>query len=278
MVLLHHRDAHLQTRPRLLPAPLAFARTLAVARPSPSRWPSPSRPRPAEEDRSSLTVFAAASLADALQPLGEQFEAEHNTDVRFSFGGSTTLAQQIVRDAPADVFVSAGRGPMDHVESAQLLASGSRADLLGNALVLVGPAEGVAIESPEGLLLEDVRRIAMADPALAPAGAYAQEALEGLGLWESLQPKLVYGPDVRTAMQYAASGSVDAAVVYATDAAGVEGVRVLWRFPEGSHKPVRYPSAALADADNPEGAARFLAFLRTEEAQAAFRAHGFTTP
>ena len=230
------------------------------------------------EDRSSLTVFAAASLADALQPLGEQFEAEHNTDVRFSFGGSTTLAQQIVRDAPADVFVSAGRGPMDHVESAQLLASGSRADLLGNALVLVGPVEGVAIESPEGLLLEDVRRIAMADPALAPAGAYAQEALEGLGLWESIQPKLVYGPDVRTALQYAASGSVDAAVVYATDAAGVEGVRVLWRFPEGSHKPVRYPSAALANADNPEGAARFLAFLRTEEAQAAFREHGFTTP
>ena len=269
----------MQTRPRLLPAPLAIARTLAVARPFAIAMAlAVATAACGGEDRSSITVFAAASLADALQPLGEQFEAEHNTDVRFSFGGSTTLAQQIVRDAPADVFVSAGRGPMDHVESAQLLASGSRADLLGNALVLVGPAEGVAIESPEGLLLENVRRIAMADPALAPAGAYAQEALEGLGLWELLQPKLVYGPDVRTAMQYAASGSVDAAVVYATDAAGVEGVRVLWRFPEGSHMPVRYPSAALADADNPEGAAHFLAFLRTEEAQAAFRAYGFTTP
>ena len=188
MVLLHHRDAHLQTRPRLLPAPLAFARTLAVARTLAIAMTlaivmvlAVATAACGGEDRSSLTVFAAASLADALQPLGEQFEAEHNMDVRFSFGGSTTLAQQIVRDAPADVFVSAGRGPMDHVESAQLLASGSRADLLGNALVLVGPSEGVAIESPEGLLLDDVRRIAMADPALAPAGAYATGSLGGTG-------------------------------------------------------------------------------------------------
>ena len=194
-------------------------------------------------ERSSITVFAAASLADALQPLGEQFEAEHNTDVLFSFGGSTTLAQQIVRGAPADVFVSAGRVPMDHVESAQLLAAGSRADLLGNALALVGPIGGVDIAAPEDLLREDVGRIAMADPALAPAGVYTQEALEGLGLWEKLQPKLLYGPDVRTALQYAASGSVDAAVVYATDVAGAEGVRMLWRFPDDSHRPVRYPAA-----------------------------------
>ena len=229
-------------------------------------------------ERSSITVFAAASLADALQPLGEQFEAEHNTDVLFSFGGSTTLAQQIVRGAPADVFVSAGRVPMDHVESAQLLAAGSRADLLGNALALVGPSGGVDIAAPEDLLREDVGRIAMADPALAPAGVYTQEALEGLGLWEKLQPKLLYGPDVRTALQYAASGSVDAAVVYATDVAGAEGVRMLWRFPDDSHRPVRYPAAAIADADNLAGAAAFLVFLRTEEALMAFRSHGFTTP
>ena len=194
MVLLHHRDAHLQTRPRLLPAPLAFARTLAVARTLAIAMAlAVATAACGGEDRSSLTVFAAASLADALQPLGEQFEAEHNTDVRFSFGGSTTLAQQIVRDAPADVFVSAGRGPMDHVESAQLLASGSRADLLGNALVLVGPAEGVAIESPEGLLLDDVRRIAMADPALAPAGAYAQEPWRAWGYGSRYSPSLSTG-------------------------------------------------------------------------------------
>ena len=107
---------------------------------------------------------------------------------------------------------------------------------------------------------------------------YTQEALEGLGLWEKLQPKLLYGPDVRTALQYAASGSVDAAVVYATDVAGAEGVHMLWRFPDDSHRPVRYPAAAIADADNLAGAAAFLVFLRTEEALMAFRSHGFTTP
>ena len=145
------------------------------------------------------------------------------------------------------------------------LAAGSRVDLLGNTLALVGPSGGVDIAAPEDLLREDVGRIAMADPALAPAGAYTREAMEGLGLWEKLQPKLLYGPDVRTALQYAASGSVDAAVVYATDVVGAEGVRMLWRFPDDSHRPVRYPAAAMADADNFGGAAAFLVFLRTEE-------------
>ncbi len=225
-----------------------------------------------------LTVFAAASLSDALESVGERFEEEHGTAVRFSFGGSRTLAQQIVRGAPADVFFAAGDGPMDHLASARHVVGESRTDLLGNALVLVGPSGGVEIGGPEDLLGDRVTRVAMADPALAPAGEYAQGALEELGLWEDLQSKLLYGPDVRTALQYAASGAADAAVVYATDADGAAGVRVLWPFPEGSHPPVVYPVAALEEADNPDGAAAFLAFLSTEEALAVFRSHGFTTP
>ncbi|MCY4624486.1 MAG: molybdate ABC transporter substrate-binding protein [Chloroflexi bacterium] len=233
----------------------------------------------ADEERPPITVFAAASLADALQPLGDTFAAEHGVEVRFSFGGSTTLAQQLVRGAPADLFISAGELPMDHVESARLLASGSRVDLLGNALALVGPVDGAAtIVTPEDLLGDDVRRIAMADPALAPAGVYTQEALETLGLWDSIQPKLIYGPDVRTALQYAATAAVDAAIVYASDASNAEGVRDLWRFPAGSHVPVTYPAAVLAESGNRDGAATFLAFLGIEESLAVFRAHGFTTP
>ena len=233
----------------------------------------------ADEERPPITVFAAASLADALQPLGDAFTAEHGVEVRFSFGGSTTLAQQLVRGAPADLFISAGALPMDHVESARLLASGSRVDLLGNALALVGPVDGAAtIVTPEDLRDDDVRRIAMADPALAPAGVYAQEALETLGLWDSIQPKLIYGPDVRTALQYAATGDVDAAIVYASDASNADGIRELWRFAAASHQPVTYPAAVLAESGNRGDAATFLAFLGIEESLAVFRDHGFTTP
>lgn len=231
------------------------------------------------DDTSTLTVFAAASLADVLQPLGDRFAEGHGVDVRFSFGGSTMLAQVIRRGAPVDVFISAGDGPMDHLESAQLLASGSRYDLLGNSLVLAVPVGGEAgIASPEDLLGEGVSRFATADPALAPAGVYSRQALEGMGLWDELRPKRLLGANVRTALMYVTSGTADAAIVYATDAEAAEGVRVVWRFPEGSHAPVLYPAAALVDADNPGGAASFLGFLRSEEALAAFRSHGFIIP
>ena len=231
------------------------------------------------EDRPPVTVFAAASLADVLQPLGDRFSEEYGSEVRFSFGGSTTLAQQIVRGAPSDVFISAGKGPMDHVQSARLVASGSRSDLLGNALALVGPSgAAVPIAAPDDLLRDDVTRIAMADPALAPAGEYTQRALESLGLWESLQSRLVFGPDVRTALQYAVSGNVDVAVVYATDAATAEGVDILWRIPSESHPPIVYPAAALSDAVNKEGAAAFIGFLNSEDVQSTFRQHGFPRP
>lgn len=228
------------------------------------------------DDRPAVTVFAAASLADALQPLEEQFEDQAGVNLRINYGGSTFLAQVIRRGAPVDVFIAAGAGPMDGLQSEGLLAPGSRFDLVGNSLVLVVPHDGEAnILSPEGLLQPDVSRFSMADPALAPAGVYSQEALEGMELWDVLQPKRLLGANVRTALMYITSGTADAGIVYSSDALGVESVRVVWSFPDDSHAPVRYPAAALAGADNPEGAATFLEFLRSEEAQASFRAQGF---
>lgn len=258
----------MRRRPLLFPGLLATAMVLAVATTACG-----------DEERPPVTVFAAASLADVLQPLGDRFTEEYGSEVRFSFGGSTTLAQQIVRGAPTDVFISAGKGPMDHVESARLVASGSRANLLGNELALVGPSGAAApVAAPNDLLREDVTRVAIADPSLAPAGEYAQRALQNLDLWEPLQPNLVFGPDVRTALQFAASGNVDASIVYATDAAAAEGVDVLWRFPADAHPPIVYPVAALTSAVNPGGAAAFIGFLHSEEAQAVFRRHGFPAP
>ena len=231
------------------------------------------------DERRTLTVFAAASLADVLEPLGEQFESERDVDLRISFGGSTSLSQSIRRGAPVDVFISAGDGPMDHLESAQLLVDGSRVDIAGNALVLVVPVDSSAgISGPHDLLRDDVSRFSTADPQFAPAGVYAQQAFERMGLWDDLQPKLLLGSSVRNALVYATSGTADAAVVYATDAQAEESVSVAWRFPADSHAPVRYPAAALNGADNPGDAASFIAFLSSEDALAAFRMHGFTEP
>ncbi len=224
-----------------------------------------------------VTVFAAASLADVLQPLGEQFELEQGIEVKFSFGGSWSLAQQVSRGAPADVFLAAGPGPMNSLEEEGLIAQGSRSNLLGNTLVIVGadPRDAV-IFTPESLLGADVRRIAMGNPALAPAGSYAREALQAMGLWEDLQDKLIYGLNVRTALQYVISGNADVAIVYATDASSDDSLRPLWAFPPESHSPIRYPIATLKHADNPLGAEAFQAFLHSAEAAGVLMEHGFT--
>ena len=223
-----------------------------------------------------LLVFAAASLRDALEDAGERFHEAHGVRVRFSYGGSTSFAQQLARGAPADLFLSAGPGPMDILEREGLLAPGSRIDLLGNVLVVVAETgDGDAPSEPQGLLDPGVRRIAVADPQLAPAGAYAREALQSLGLWAPLEPKLVTGPDVRTVLAYVESGNADVAVVYATDASISPALRVLWTFNPDTHSPVVYPVAMLRDAANPEAARLFREFLLGAEAGAVFERSGF---
>ena len=223
-----------------------------------------------------LLVFAAASLRDAMEEVGDEFHRAHGVRVRFSYGGSVAMAQQLARGAPADLFLSAGPGPMDTLERQELLEPGTRVDLLGNVLVVVA-GEGVSatLSEPQGLLAPEVRRLAVADPQLAPAGAYAREALQSLGLWATLEPKLVMGPDVRTVLAYVESGNADAAIVYASDASTSLDLRVLWTFDPDSHSPLVYPAAALDDAGRPEAARLFLEFLQEAEAGEVFRKFGF---
>ena len=226
--------------------------------------------------RSNLTVFAAASLADVLQPLGERFELEKGINVNYSFGGSWTLAQQVSLGAPADVFVAGGPGPMDTLDGKNILVNGSRIDLLGNLLVIAAKEQhNPDMFSPTDLLQGKVARIAIGDPSLAPAGTYAREALQTIGLWNDLQDKLVYGLNVRTALQYVKSGNTDVAVVYASDVAADEQLRLLWTFPPETHSPIRYPIAVIGGSDNLSKATEFLAFLQSEGASEIFNEHGF---
>lgn len=225
-----------------------------------------------------ITVFAAASLKNAMDEVADGFVAQAGHEVTVSYAGSSALARQIELGAPADVFVSANPGWMDRLEEAGKVEDGTRVDLLGNRIVLIahGAAEAVEI-GPEmdlaGLLGEG--RLAMALVEAVPAGIYGKAALESLGLWAGVQARVVQADNVRAALKLVAIGEAPMGVVYATDAAAEEGVSVLGVFPEESHAPIVYPVAAMTGRLNPM-VAEFLGYLQSGAAREVFKRHGFT--
>ena len=220
-----------------------------------------------------LLVFAATSLTDSLAEIGPAFERESGARVAVSFGGSQLLAQQIVKGAPADVFIAAGVFPMDLLAREGLLSSAPE-PILRNELVLVTRPDLVP-ESLQVLLEPGVERVAVADPDLAPAGRYAQESLKSLGLWDDISEKLIKGSDVRSTLTYVERGNADAALVYRTDAASADGVEIYDIVPPDSHSPIVYPAAIIERSERQALAARFLAYLTGVTAQEIFRSHGF---
>ena len=225
---------------------------------------------------SSITVFAAASLADVMEELSETFREEAGVKVSYSLGGSQILAQQIIRGAPADVFISADELAMERMDSKGLLEPGTRANLLTNELVLIVPSDdGSSIETLEQLGEPDVGRIAIADPELAPAGRYAKEALVSLGLWEKVEGKLILGADVRITLAYLTSGNSDAAIVYRTDVQLSRGAKVMEVVPQESHSTVEYPVALMKSAKETGAPERFVAFLKGDIATGIFQKYGF---
>ena len=221
-----------------------------------------------------VLVFAASSLTDVMERLGDEFEEEAGVKVSFNFGASGSLAQQIVRGAPADVFIAAGNQPMSVLEEKGDVFPGTRVSLLTNTMVVVTSADGGPEIASVNDLLEGDYRIAIADPDLAPAGQYARQSLTNLGLWTHLEPRLVYGHSVRTTLGYVESRNVGAALVYGTDAAISDGVRIAATVPESSHPPITYPGAVVRRSEN-QAARRFLDFLTGERATAVFQQFGF---
>jgi molybdate transport system substrate-binding protein len=221
-----------------------------------------------------VLVFAAASTTEALQELGRAFQKEQGHTVEFAFGASSDLARQAVAGAPADVFLSADVAKMDQVEKAGLVQAGTREELLSNRLVVVVPA-GSKRKVASAAELRGVKRLALADPASVPAGLYAKAWLEKAGIWKELEPRVVPTLDVRAALSAVEAGRVEAAVVYATDAALSKRVRVVLTVPEAEGPRVLYPVAALSKGKAAEAGRAFVRFLRGEAARSVFEKYGF---
>jgi len=235
----------------------------------------------AAQSREPLTVFAAASLTDALHEVGRAWTKRSGQPVRFSFAASGTGARQIVAGAPADLFVSAEPGWMDQVQAAGRLLPGARRDLLGGRLVLVAPAASrvrLAIRPgfPLAAALGDRGRLAVGDPRSVPAGRYAQAALTRLRVWDMVATRLAPAQDVRAALSYVARGEAPLGIVYETDAAAEPAVRIVGAFPAASHPPIVYPAAVVQGAK--PGAVAFYRYLGGAEAMAIFRRYRFRTP
>lgn len=232
-------------------------------------------PASAEEE---VVVFAAASLKTALDAVAAEFEAETGHDVTVSYAGSGQLAKQIIQGAPADIFISAAENWMDEVERAGLVVAGTRADLLGNQLVLIAHGKGAApVEIAAGFDLAGMLgdgRLSMAMVEAVPAGQYGKAALESLGIWASVEGSVAQSENVRAALALVSAGEAPFGIVYASDAVADDNVTVVGRFPAESHAPIVYPAALLTEAADAADRA-FLEALSGDGADAIFAAQGF---
>ncbi len=227
-----------------------------------------------------LTVFAAASLKDALGAIAKDYAASTGVQVKFSFDASSTLARQIEQGAPADLFASADLDWMDYLAKRNLIEPKSRINLLGNRLVVIAPKDSSLGELRLDAASIDAAlaggRIATGAVESVPVGRYAKTALEKLGLWSALASRIAPADNVRIALAYVARGEAPLGIVYATDAAAEPKVKIVATFPRDSHPPIVYPFAVTSTAKG-DGAARFLTYLQGPAAHAVFTAQGFSS-
>jgi molybdate transport system substrate-binding protein len=225
-----------------------------------------------------VTVFAAASLTNAVADIGTVFAEKGQVTVVPSFAASSTLAKQIENGAPANVFISADEEWMDYLEKRQLIVSESRFNLLGNRIVLIAPVvSNMRIDVVPGFALAKLLgsgRLAVGDPDHVPAGKYAKVALQKLGVWADIESKIARADNVRAALALVEREECPLGIVYATDAAISKKVRVVATFPEDSHPAIAYPAALIAGNDTPVSR-RFMEFLKTPEAKVVFEKYGF---
>lgn len=249
----------------------------ALPRPTLAEQPAPSTAPKATA--AGPVIFAAASMKTALDAIAASWTAEAGRTPSIVYGSSAVLAKQIEQGAPADIFISADLDWMDYLDKAKLIRPGTRRNLLGNALVLIEPADAAAeLKIAPGFDLAGVTgdgKIAVCTVTSCPGGIYAKQALEKLGIWASVEPKLAQADNIRNALLLVARGEARFGIVYATDAKAEPKVKVVGVFPESTHSPIVYPVGLVDTSKNPE-AARFVAFLSSQAATKILTGQGFT--
>ncbi len=222
-----------------------------------------------------LTVYAAASLTDALKELTPLYAKTSGHTLRFNFGASGVLARQIKEGAPADILVSADALRLNQLDEAGLLLPGTRRILLANTLVVVVGADAPPLPSLDALTQPATRRIALGIPATVPAGTYASEYLRKIKLWDTLQPKFVQLDNVRAVLAAVETGNADAGFVYKTDALASSKVTIGLEIPRSEGPVITYPIAVINSTAAADTARHFVEWLAASEAQAVFVRHGF---
>jgi len=243
-----------------------------------SNAPADTQQKPAAEDKQvTILVAAAASLKNCLEgELKDKFEAANpNIKISYTFDSSGKLQKQIEEGADVDVFMSAAKKQMDELNKKGMILQDSIVELLENKIVLIMPKDSaLAIADFKDIL--QANKIAVGDPESVPAGQYAKEAFDSLGMWDQVKTKASLGTNVTEVLNWVAEGSADAGVVYATDAAATDKVKIVAEAPEGSVSKVIYPVGIVNSSTKKEAAAAFQKFLKTDDARAVFVKAGFT--
>jgi molybdate transport system substrate-binding protein len=225
-----------------------------------------------------ITVFAAASLKEAMDQQARNFDAATGNKTVVSYGGSNALAKQIEAGAPADLFISADLDWTDYLDQRKLLAPNTRSNLLRNTLVLIAPASNHSTLTigPRFELAAALRndKLAMANPESVPAGKYGKAALEKLGVWATVEKQVARADTVRAALALVSRGEAPYGIVYRTDAMADKGVRIVDTFPADTHPPIVYPVALIASSKSP-ASSLLLNYLRSDTARPTWEKYGF---
>ncbi len=226
-------------------------------------------------NKNEITISAAASLKDAIEEIQRDFQEEYpDVLVNINFGSTGTLQQQIIQGAPVDVFISASKEKFEVLKERKLVINEHSTDILQNSLVLIGK-KNIKLDTFQELFNLEFNTIAIGTPETVPAGKYAKETLESIGIWNQMEQKLIFGKDVRQVLSYVETGNVELGIVYLTDALLTDKVIILATPGKELYSPIHYSVGVVSNTKHIEEAVNFYNFLQKDKAIKIFEKYGF---
>lgn len=223
-----------------------------------------------------LNISAAASLKEAMTDIQAEYKNNKpNVTLTVNYGASGSLQQQIEQGAPCDIFISAGQSQMKALDDKSLLLENTKKDLVKNDLVLVGPKD-TTVTGLADLNTDKVKKIAVGEPKSVPAGQYADEVFQNLGIKDAITPKLVFAKDVKEVLAWSTSGNADVGFVYKSDALSSSDSKIIETVSEDKHSPITYPMGVIKASKNADSAKAFEDFLSTDTCKKIFEKYGYT--